>query len=437
MTGFDVVLKGAWLLPVSGPPQKEGWLAFEDGRIAALGTGPSPSAARHLSWEKGVILPGLVNAHSHLGCSFLEGRARDAGFVDWLDGDITPRVMAAYLGPRAEEQQDDLRGHALRAARMMAASGVTTLVDSFFSAMALSVMEETSFRGFFCREYFGSRADDLSAFIAEAQARMDEDAARDLPPLMGMGLAPHALYSCPRDVLVALVDKARALSWPVTIHVAESREEHRFFCRSEGVMRELFAPDEAALSRYELGRSPVAVLHELGLLAPDILLVHMVQASDEDLDLVAASGAGVVHCPGSNATLAVGAAPVARMLERGIPVALGTDSLASNTSMDLWDEMNLALMSHRISTGRIEPLDCARVLRMATMDGARVCGLGDQVGRLEVGLRADVIVMEPAVHASCGDEVIPALLARGRRLCARFLEGRDVTGVAGGGSGRP
>ncbi len=424
----DLVLIADWLLPISADPIQGGWLSIKDGRITGFGQGPTPQSTETRSFEGGMILPGLINAHTHLGCSFLEGKATDLGFLDWLDGRITPQVIDAYLGPRAGAQRANMMAHAKRAAAWMSRTGTTTVVDSFFDSIGHEVLVEQGLRGVYCREYFGSRSDDLPQYADDMRSRCSQDVERFTQGLATFGLAPHALYTCPRDVLLSVFDRARELDIPVTIHLAESQEERAFFMTGGGPMRELFAPGDYK-DRYDFGKSPVRNMYDLGLLDSRVALVHMVHVDEEDLDLVAESGATVVHCPGSNAGLSVGCAPVAAMLNRGIPVALGTDSLASTFSMSLFDEMRNALLFHRLTFGDVQGLDVQAIFKMATLGGARASGLADEVGSLDVGKWADLVVMGPATTNSSSamiEEPYSWALSSLSEVVSTYVAGREV-----------
>ncbi|MFT7616545.1 MAG: cytosine/adenosine deaminase-related metal-dependent hydrolase [Planctomycetota bacterium] len=403
MIPFDKILRAAWVVPMSGNPIANGWVALRDGKIAKVGSGSAPPARESIEYNNGVVLPGLINAHTHLGCSFLdmgpEGGDDNADFLTWIDQNVTPHVLEAYFGAEADSARPRVLKAAIDAANTMVSSGTTTVVDSFFDAIGFDVLSQLGLRGLFCREYFGSRSDQLPEYIASMKERTLKDVARFGRERVQFGLAPHALYSCPRDVLVEIFGVAHDRQLPLTIHVAESPSELEFFVQGHGAMKDLFAPGEKK-ERYDFGKSPIQMMHDLDLLRPGILLVHMVQVDEEDLDLVAESGAGIVHCPASNATLNVGLAPVRSMLKRGIPVAIGTDSLASNSSMSLFDEMRFAMSRQHTTASGPDNLGSWEVLRMATAGGAEVCGVSSTVGTLEVGKEADLLVMSPRIDGT-------------------------------------
>ncbi len=385
---LDLVMRAAWLVPVTAPPIAGGFVALQGERIVDLGPGEGPRADRVLDFGAAAIMPAFVNAHTHLGCAFLRGEIDDAGFLDWLTGDVTPRVMTIVEDDRAL-----LESCALEAARELAAGGIGTVADCFFDDCGRRALEQVGLRGIFFREIFGSRADDLDDYAARMTRRYSRDRAELVDDLRGYGIAPHAPYTVPLEVMRAAVELARAGGSRVSIHLAESVEEVEFFRRGGGPMRDLFAAGSRA-SRYRFGAGPARMLADEGLLGPESILVHAVQVDADELEAIASSRASVVHCPSSNARLAVGIAPVEEMLAAGISLALGTDSPASTGKLDMFEEMRLAIALQRLRLGRPGRLDSARVLEMATLGGARALGLEDRIGSLEIGKLADLAVVD-------------------------------------------
>lgn len=387
MNAERFVVAAEWVVPVEGPVFSPGFVCVREGVIDAMASGPPPDDRGPVEdFGRAAIIPGLVNAHAHLGCAFLQGAADDSGFMEWLLGDVAPRVIETVRDEPAVVEKA-----ALEASRELARGGVTAVADSFFHPAGAHALVATGLRGRFHREVFGSMARDLDAYAAAEV----EDLLAAAPPgeLVDLGVAPHSLYTCPREVLKTIDSVARDLGLRQTIHVDESREEHEFFTRRSGAMHARFAEGNRE-SRYALGRTPVAVLAELGMLRPDVMLVHAVQITAEDIAAIAAAGAPVVHCPSSNQRLAVGVAPVTDLLDAGVEVALGTDSHASTGKLDMFEEMRLAILAQRARTGEAGALDAPRALRMATLAGARAMGIADVAGSLAPGKAADLTVVD-------------------------------------------
>ena len=391
----NLVLASACVLPVSSEPLCPGWVAIEDSAIVAVGDGPPPANRGPVhDYAAAIIIPGLVNAHTHLACGVLQGAADDLSFFDWLTAGVAPRVIDTM-----RENPEAFLSAARGAAAALLGGGVTTVADSFLDDAGRLAMHEAGLRGVYYREFFGARSRDLDDYVAESLQRIADDQGDREDGPVGYGIAPHALYTCPAKVLRALADEAARSDLPMTLHLDESEEEHRFFADGEGPMHSMFARD-GDRNRYEVGQTPVELLERWGLLCPRLLLVHATQLTDSDLDRIARAGASIVHCPGSNSRLAVGVAPVAEMLEKGINVALGTDSLASSGRLDMFEEMRLALLGQRGRTRKIGDLTAETALRMATINGARALGLEDRCGSLEPGKRADVTVVARPVSPS-------------------------------------
>ena len=380
-----IVLAAEHVVTVAGDVFSPGRVVVEDGRIAEVG--PGREAVDH-DYGRAAIMPGFVDSHTHLGCAFLRGRADDAGFLDWLTGDITPLVIHAV-----RHEEDRLRQAAHVAADELLHGGVTMLGDSFFHDAGREAMLATGLRGVFFREYFGSMSDDLDAYRDEMRGTIAADLMASELHRVSIGLAPHSPYTCPDDVLREIVEQAHTHDLPVTIHVDESEEEHRFRRDAAGPMFDLFATDEDRRKRYVYGHTPVATLDRLGLLGPRTLAVHLVQSTTDDIAILARSGASVVHCPSSNLKLAVGVAPLAEWWEADINVALGTDSPASTGKLDMFEEMRLAVLLQRGRRRRVDGPSAHDVLAMATRNGAIALGYGGDTGTLEIGKAADLAVV--------------------------------------------
>ncbi|MEZ6197925.1 MAG: amidohydrolase family protein, partial [Planctomycetota bacterium] len=311
------------------------------------------------------------------------------------------------------------------------AGGVGTVGDGFFHDAGVVALRETGQRGVFFREFFGVSAPDDGDYLAACERRIDEDLARVPGGLVGYGLAPHAPYTCPGAVLAGLAARAERDGLRLSIHVAESPEEDDFFRRRRGPMMARFDRGD----RHDLGRSPVAALAARGALGPRTLLVHAVHVDEDDLDLIASSGATVVHCPGSNHHLGVGVAPIVALRARGIPLAIATDSAASRGKLDLFEEMRLAVFAQRAAARNATALDATAALEAATLGGARALGLEDRIGSLEVGKDADLaaVRLDRLRHRPCVDPVFALVFSAqtddvlgvwvaGRRLHARERE---------------
>lgn len=412
-----------WILDadtVLGP----GWVRHAGGRLVEIGEGAPPEGLPTWQAPPGAIgAPGFVNAHAHLALGALRHLAHDAAFLDWITEGILPAVGAAAEDPEA------WRRGALASARELVAGGVTFVGDSFLAHDSISAMAETGLGGLFFHEVFGSLAPDDASYLEGAEPEWDALAERF--GTASFGYAPHTPWTCPPEVLRRVVRRARAEGRRLSIHLAESVEEDLFFREGRGRLHEGSAR-RGQLDRYRFGLSPTALLEELDALGPDVLAVHCVQLDAEDVARLARSGTRVAHCPTSNAKLAVGTAPIAELLEAGVVVGLGTDSVASTGRLDLFEEMRAFLLGQRARTRRIGPATAKAAFRAATEGGAIALGEETRRGRLAPGLAADLqFVRLDDGRAPRGAELIDAFVWTGVReaVCATFVGGRPVAMV--------
>lgn len=371
------------LAPVSAVTCNDQFQIIEDAAIHIEGdtivyVGPQDSAPAFdahetIGGDHIVALPGLVNAHTHAAMTLLRGYADDMALEPWLQTKIWP--FEANLQP------DDVYWGTLLAIVEMLRGGTTTFADMYFfyEDGARAIIES------------GIRARPggvLLGFLPEPERRIANAIAfaRDM---RGAGdgritptLAPHSLYTCNREQWRAMIDGARAHDLMVHTHVAETRRE------VEDVQR-------------EWGHSPVRVLQEIGALDGPLLAAHCIYVDDEEFDIIDShrdargqSTLRVAHNPTSNLKLASGFAPIPKYLERNITVALGPDGTASNNDLDMWEEMRLAALLHKATTGDPTAISAQQALLMATREGARALNLDDKVGTLEVGKKADIVLID-------------------------------------------
>ncbi len=358
------------MLPVSGPPIPDGAVAIEDGRVVAVG--PAAELGEGRRFADAAIVPGLVNAHSHLEYAVYAGFGD--GLVDFSD----------WIGLHVERKQrlhfDDVVDIARLGAAECLASGITTVGDCSFSGATTLACAELGLRAIVYLEVFGSD-------LARAQERFDTlrqvgDGAWS--ELVTLGVSPHAPYTVTPDVYALCA----SLGVPVATHLSESVSEHRFLLGEGGPwesFRELLVTPP--------GTTGARLLADIGALGPGLVAAHCVMVDAEEIELLAASGTAVAHCPRSNALLGCGVAPVRELLDSGITVGLGTDSPASAPSFDMFDEMRAALTAARAREQRPNALTASETLELATLGSAAALGLADEVGSLEPGKQADLAVV--------------------------------------------
>ncbi len=372
----DLRIDARWMIPVEPAGVLAGHaLIVDGGRIVALV--PADEADRSYTPRSRVtlpdhaLLPGLVNAHTHAAMTLMRGIADDVPLRAWLEQHIWPREGRFVA-------EDYVHDGTLLAASEMLRGGITCCNDMYFYPDAAArAYEQAGMRamlGVPILDFPTSYAADAEGYLQRGlEAR---DAWKHFPRL-SFALAPHAPYTVGDASWASVVTYARQLDLPIQTHVGETRHE-------------------VAEARAATGESPLGRLDRLGATGPGFIAIHAVHVDADDIDLLAAQGCHVVHCPTSNMKLASGVAPVAAFLERNVNVALGTDGAASNNRLDLFSEMRLASLLAKVTTGDAGALPAARMLRMATLDGAAALGLDGEIGSLTAGKQADVVAVRLA-----------------------------------------
>ncbi len=357
-------LSADWVLPGDGPPIPGGRVRWEGGRIVAVEAG---RAARHYS--DSVILPGFVNAHSHLEYAVYAGFGDGAPFGQWL---------RTHVERKRRLELADMVAIARCGVADSFRTGITTTADYSFSGAAAIAAAELGLRATVYLEVFADDPEDARRAFEEKRALVEET------PLVTIGISPHAPYTCSLETYRWCL----SLGIPVGTHLAESAAENEWLEHGTGVLEgiPILVPPT--------GKRAVASLEEV--LGPDLLCAHCVDVSAEEIELLAERGVRIAHCPRSNALLGCGVAPIAAMQAAGSVVGLGTDSPASTPSFDVFEEMRAAVYAARALERRPEALSAADVLRLATSDAARALRIDDRVGTLTPGKRADLAVVSLA-----------------------------------------
>ena len=408
------LLTARWVFPVTSPPIADGAVAIRDGQIVDVGTRSGLVAAwpgaRRWDLPQAALLPGLVNCHTHLELPGLSLPTKNGSLAEWLVALIERRRMLPLAAQVAA---------ALVGARQLIQSGTTCVGEVSSSAQSLAALRSVGLRGVVYREVLGLVPEEAEGRLeaAEREVCLMQEAVRG--GTLGVGLSPHSSYSLSEELFRACGTMLRRRPVPCCIHAAESLEEAEFLSAGRGAIVDRLYPAVGCSlpPPRRHARGPIEYLDTLGALAWRPLLIHAVHVDQTDVRRMASHGASVAHCPRSNARLSGGVAPVADLLAEGIPVGLGTDSLASVSTLDMWDEMRAAAMAH---TGRLAP---SRILEMATLGGARALGLADRVGSLARGKRADLIAV--SAHAVAGSDPAASLIAgtRGTDVLLGLVEG--------------
>ena len=376
------VYAARWVLPVDAAPIEDGEVVIEDGVIAAVRSARTPASGRRDLGEA-VLMPGLVNAHSHLEYTALRGFLEDVPFFPWI---------RALTAAKAALKPEDWLWSARLGAMECLAAGVTTLGDNTDAGVTMRVLTETGLRGTVYQELFGIDHREPVAPILES-LRVKIAAHRRLASSrVSVGVSPHALYTIRPALFAALDEYVAGEGLPTSLHIAESGSESALTERGEGPFAEMYT--RRGITWEAPRMTPTRYAADLGALGPSTLAVHCVHQTLADIALLATTGAAVIHCPKSNAKLGAGVAPLAAWLRTpGLRLGLGTDSAVSNNTLDLFEEMRFALLMQRAATQEVEAVTARDVARMATLGGAEAMGLSHLIGSLTPGKRADLIAV--------------------------------------------
>lgn len=371
----DCIVRAEYVLPMDAhlSVMTDGAVAVSDGKIACLGSYEEIAARYESSSIMGgsgrVILPGLINTHTHAAMVYFRGLADDLPLKEWLENHIWP-AESQWLSPEFVSDAVEL------ACLEMVKAGITTYNDMyFFGDAAGSATKKVGMRA-----VLGAGIVDFPTVAAKT---MDEylGKAGDFiqrwkgDPLITPCIAPHSLYACGKETLKSAREVADHHDVPVHIHLSETQWE----------VQEIMA-------RY--GKKPVRYLKDIGFLEGRVLAAHCVWIEEDEIQLLARYGVGVSHCVESNLKLASGIAPVIRMLDAGLKVTFGTDSAASNNDLNILSEMSTAAKLHKVVSADPTALDSRKALLMATRWGAEVLGLGGITGSIEEGKAADLVVLD-------------------------------------------
>lgn len=421
---FDTLIENGIVVTVNRTFDvlESGRICIQNGRIAcveAAADRPRPAAAEVIDADGGIIMPGLVNTHTHAAMTLFRGLADDLPLDIWLREHMFPAEGRFINAANVEI------GTTLACAEMLLA-GTTTFCDGYFYEDAVAqAVDRVKMRAVLGQGVIDMPAPgvpDPAENIRRAEAFVQK--WRGASPLISSAVFCHSPYTCRPHTLAAAKEAAHENGVLFQIHAAETRREARRLPTGSGV-------------------SPLRFLDDLGVMDDRTLLVHAVWLEEGDIDLIRRRAAAVSHNPESNMKLAAGVAPVNRLLTAGVPVGLGTDGCASNNDLDLFKEMDTAAKLHKVTHLDPTVMDAATVLKMATIDGARAIGLSPFIGSIEVGKEADIVVLKSRqphltpmyhpvsqiVYAAGGGDVRDVLIAgrvvvRNRRLTT--IDGRDV-----------
>lgn len=405
----DILIINGLVLTMNSREQKfdPGFVAIKDDRIISLGPMAnlsSPDMSKKIiDVHGGIVMPGLINAHTHAAMTCFRGLADDLPLMTWLNEHIFPA--------EAGLDHDKVFYGALLACAEMILSGTTCFSDMYLFEDAVAMAaKKAGIRAVVGEVLYDFPSPNYGPIEKgfEYTEMLIEKWKDD--PLVTIAVEPHSPYLCSPDLLKKASNLALYNHIPLIIHLSETESEVN-----------------QIQDRY--GKTPVRHMADLGVLTPNLLACHCVVLTDEDMDLLGQFDVKVAHNPESNMKLASGVAPIPKLLEKGVCVSIGTDGCASNNNLDMFLEMDTAAKLHKVSTGDPTVMDAKTVLKMCTIDSARALGLSDSIGSLEPGKKADLIVIDtkkPHLTPMYHPESHLVYAARGSDVDSVIINGKIV-----------
>ena len=371
----DTLIEAKWIIPVepSGVILNHHALAIDQGIICDILPIHDAQLRYHpkqtIALKDHVLIPGLINLHTHAAMTLMRGLADDVPLMEWLNQSIWPaeskHVNAQFV----------LDGTQLACAEMIR-GGITCFNDMYFfpesCAQSAIISGIRAAIGLVVIDFPTSYASDADDYLTKGLKLRDQFQQHSL---LSFCLAPHAPYTVSDKTFSSVLTYSEQLNIPIHTHLHETKDEIR-------------------MSLASAGKRPLERLQHLGLLSPNLIGVHMVHLMDPEIKLIHQYNCSIAHCPSSNMKLASGFAPITSLLDQGVNIGLGTDGAASNNRLDMFEEMRLAAFLAKATSGRADALPAHQVLRMATLNGAHALGLGNMTGSLTIGKAADITAID-------------------------------------------
>jgi len=398
MKNVDIVIHARWIVPVVPKNQvlEHYSVVIHQDRIIDLlpqqHAKETYSASIEHDFEQHCVMPGLINNHTHAAMSLFRGLADDLPLMTWLNDHIWP-AEAKFVSDSFVEA-----GSALAIAEMLR-GGTTCFNDMYFYSEATArVVDQSGIRaslGMTIIDFPTPWASSIDEYFHKGQQLHDQYRHH---PRINTSYAPHAPYTVSNQPLATIVTNAEELDVPISMHVHETASE----------TNDAMAKD---------GERPLARLRSLGMLSPRLNAVHMTQLTDEEIKWCAEAGVNVAHCPESNLKLASGFCPVAKLVDAGVNVTIGTDGAASNNDLDMFAEMRQAALLAKAVAEEATAIPAATALEMATINGAKALAIQDITGSLEIGKAADMIAVDMSELETqpCYDIISQLVYATGRQ----------------------
>jgi len=374
MQNCDLIIKGKYVLPVDNDMTiiKDGMIVIDKNNIIAVDKEKELhdkyAAKEMIDAGNSIVMPGLINTHTHAAMACFRGLADDLPLNEWLEKHIWP-AEAKYVNPDFVKKSSEL------ACLEMIKSGITCFNDMyFFEEITAEVAQEAGIRIIMGEGIINFPTPSCQTPNDAINSTLNLINKYKGNELITVAFTPHSVYTCDKNILIQVREQAEKYNIAIHIHISETKKEVEDY-------------------KQQHNKSPVEFLNEIGFLSDKVIVAHSVWLSENDLEIYKDKGVKVSHCPVSNMKLASGIAPVQDMLNKGIVVSIGTDGAASNNTLDLFSEMRACALLHKANKLNPTILNAQEVVRMATISGAKALGLNNKVGSLEVGKRADIITI--------------------------------------------
>jgi len=396
-TQIDTIIEARWIIPAEpyGLVLENHAIAIDKGVIQAVLSvseiSRQFSPVEHIVLPQHVLIPGLINLHTHAAMALMRGLADDLPLKEWLNDHIWPAEI------KHVNEDFVLDGTNLACIEMLR-GGTTCFNDMYFfpkeSAKAMLASGMRGAIGMLTIDFPTAYANDPEDYLAKGLAMRDEYRHHSL---LSFCFAPHAPYTVSDKTLTSILTYAEQLDLPIHMRLHETEAEIKH-------------------SLENFGMRPIARLQRLGLLSPGLIGVNMIHLTEEEIELTGNQGCNVAHCPSSNLKLANGYPPVSALLRQGVNVGLGTDGAASNNRLDMFGEMRLTALLAKGQSNRADELPAYQALQMATLNGAKALGLGDRIGSLVKGKMADITAVDFSAPelSPCYDPVSHLVYSAGR-----------------------
>ncbi|MEW6609112.1 MAG: amidohydrolase family protein [bacterium] len=374
----ELILKANYILPILTPLIQDGGIHIKDGTIieCAKFSKISSGDKKIVELKNACLLPGFVNAHSHLELTSLKGKIPYKGsFIQWIQD-----IIEAKKGWNERNYINSLK----LSIKQLIESGTTTIVDITASGLSPQILLTSNLRGRTYKEITGFKFDSVSQIITDLKKYLS-----NLSPtnLIDFGVSPHSPYSVSPKLLTELFSLSQNNNLPLSIHLAEDKTELKFLMKGKGEIINLLKELNVWEDEWKQpGLSSVKYLDSIGILNSNIIGVHLNCINEEDLEILKKRRVGVVHCPKSHKFFQRDDFPIQKLIDKGIIIALGTDSLASNDSLNMLEEI-------KELKRRYKTLSAEEILELATINGAKILGLMDKIGTLQPGKKADIIAL--------------------------------------------